>query len=277
MKRRLYLISLLVLALLCFTACSPSKARNIAKIEAEKVNNSQNDYHPVAFTVKNWGSEEFSELIVLGGSSEDKWYRVTEFNIEIDGKSYSKQDFLENDKLNGSEVDIDLVKGGESFKLYSGSKMVSEAKSDKKPSLYVSQASAQESLMLDITPFEAEPGFLIGVSGDWEVQPRPLKVIEENKQYSVDMDGDGKEEIIQLKEKASEEMLELYLIHGSYDTLIQEIAYVKAEDVNVLTLDLNGDGSLELITQHGGPAGWIGVFELIGDSVSQALSFDSGE
>lgn len=242
-----------------------------------------NPYHPIVFSYKK-DKDMFSDATFIGGSKDGKWFDINDFNIRCNNKDVEAQDFIGDNSLNGNKVKIDVIKGNEMFKFYSIERGFDEIiQISDEPTFYVSEASCQEELNIKFHPFTMDGKFLIGVNGEWNALPRSPKLLKDNKSFSIDVDSDGKDEIVRIMESESDSSmpvkvdLKIELEKDGKKTLIEKLKYVDPKYYSVLALDVNGDGKLEIIIQNRGAAGGIQIYQIIGDKVNKVLSYDSGE
>lgn len=148
-----------------------------------------NQFHPVIIARKHYMGG-FSKAYVIGGSKDNNWYKLSDFNLPTD--SFEKV-----------YVDVDLVKGNETYKIYSSKEFITTIRGEK-PTYQLSPANCRDLLQVKLESLDINENFFVGVNGDWDALPRTLNEIEENV-YSVDLDKDGKEEILRLLEISSNE------------------------------------------------------------------------
>ncbi len=229
-----------------------------------------NQYHPVIIARKRSGGS-FSEAYVIGGSKDGKWYKLSDFNFPED--SFDKV-----------YVDIDLVKGGETYKLYSSEKLIATVKGEK-PTYMISAASGNQLLQVKMGSLNIEDNFFIGVNGDWNALPRALNVIESNV-YSVDLDNDGKEEILRLTETPSNEAnssdskdVQLTVEADGKSVIVgqETVDGIYVSDYLVFAIDLNGDGKLEIIIAALGHNTSLAVIEFADGQFNEVLNFYNGD
>lgn len=192
--QKLILLTLLTLTLFLSTTYSQ------ANISSNNPNFITNPYHPIMLTWKN-DNGLFSDGNVIGGSQGNKWFRLESFDVTYQGKIIKLKTFknqYSNSVENKEYGRIDLVTGNEMFKLYSLNKNITTIKAEK-CGLYTQWSTGDEMLGVHFKPFKADEEFLIGVNGNWNAIPKVLKPLNENS-YSVDIDKDGHDEILSIKE-----------------------------------------------------------------------------
>lgn len=243
-----------------------------------------NEYHPVIFLLYKDKEGFFSEADVLGGSKGNKWFSITDFEVKYKDELVKPEEFLY--EFTGNEyVDIDLVKGRESYKLYSCEDFIS-VKNGMKPILSINGHTLDEILNVKLNSFKSEEHIIIGINGEWNALPRIPKELDDKGIYSIDLDNDGKEEILRIQEKLSEEpgyknAKDITLmIEKNGENIIVEESFIDEEyskDYRVLTLDLNGDGKLEILSYVTGHNTSVNVFELNNDVVTPVLGYYNGD
>lgn len=242
-----------------------------------------NPYHPIVFSYKGENNVH-AKATFLGASKDGKWFKIEDFGVKCNGKDVFPQNFLDDDSLQNATVDIETMKGKETFKFYSSVRVISEAlKITAKPTFFVSPASCQLFLDIKLPSLNEEERFIIGVNGEWNALPRVPKLLQDKKSFSVDVDGDGKDETIRVTEsKTSSEgthntNAKIELEKNGKKILIEDAKYLDPKAYSVWAVDLNGDGKLEIIIENTGAAGGIIAYEITGDKVNMVLSFDGGE
>ena len=250
-----------------------------------------NSYHPIVFATNYNDENTISNANVIGGSNNGKWFDVEDFDIRCEGKAVTIDDFFSSSDLQGKEVYIPLVNGNESFKFYSFNKLIAETKVENKlPKMSVSEASCQEFIDVEVRPFKTDEDLLIGINGDWNPLPSLPKAIDGQYAFSVDMDGDGEDEVVKIvgeNEKVLDDngdiipgMIKKNIVieKGDQNTVIENFLYQdSSENFEFFVLDLNGDGKLEVVTYLSSTAGFLTVFELNDGKANAVLGMDLGE
>ncbi len=190
-----------------------------------------NEFHPIVCS--GW---IFQTTRIIGGSKDGKWYQMADF-IQEDDLSFKK-----------AYKAIDLAKGGEIYKFYSPFKFLFEEKGTQ-PIIYISEYSGIE-VEVTFEPKDLGGQVVMGINGDWDAMPRKLERIDENT-YSVDLDNDGDKETIMLVDKGADEKTFQIMLKDKMNTFILESMeyYNELPTITLFTLDLDGNGSLEIITK----------------------------
>lgn len=313
MMRKLYLAILLAVLSFVFVGCVQNEPKTVkisepqtiqaspeVKVQSTEPNKPQastieggisknfvtNEYHPIVFGFKDENGF-FSNTEVLGGSKGNKWFKVTDFDIK--GKYVKPEDFLKGD-IKENFVDINLVKGGETFKFYSEDKLVATEKG-MKPTLTISPANGEKILGVSLTSLKVDDNFIIGVNGEWNALPRIPKILDQQKTFAIDLDGDGKDEVIRMKvsntanESGQKDSnsgmtnIETVVQKDSNEVLVSKTSidgeYTK--NFKVITLDLNGDGKLEILTVESGHNMSISAYEVEKDKAKMVLHYYNGD
>lgn len=206
-----------------------------------------NQYHPVIYSI-------YDGATVLGGSKDGRWY----FPECMRRKSLEE---LADGEERPYKVEHELLKGDEVFKVYSKNGYIGEVKAAGTPSYYEYVSTGDEVLTFPLeSKFESYGPLVIGVNGEWDAMPRKLKNGDEKNTYKIDMDNDGKEEIIRRIDDKSN-LPERVLFSSKLEIIKDDISIVVysfestfdgARDYNWSVLDLNGDGKYEVITEEEG-------------------------
>jgi len=240
-----------------------------------------NPYHPIAFMGGAYDGE-LSKATVLGGYQNNKWYTIDDFDYFIKEKKVPLQSFLDNQSLQESSVDTNLLKGNETFKFYSNSQLLSTVNAKgSKPTMFVSPASAQASLNFNIENVNTKEKFIIGVNGDWNALPRIPKVLSDNS-YLIDLDNDNAPEkvtanFIETSKDYYKVVVEMEKNNKKIKVSEGNMTKESLKYFKIMILDLNGDGKMEIITYTTGTAGGISIVEINGNEVKNVLGYDSGE
>ena len=240
-----------------------------------------NENHPIIFIDSFHGVDTAT---VLGGSKNSQWLTIEDTQMTFpDGTAIEGYyQFMGN----SSEVKSELVKGDEQFAVYSDH-YLDIASGKKGTSFYVCPASGQSNLTLGLLPFESDSSdFMIGYHGDWDALPRVPEYIRDGV-YAFDFDNDGVNETLEILRETLDtrgsQKITVKVISSRYSSVIAEITGGDSEfdfldSFKILTLDLNGDDKMEIITKFDGPAGYIAIMEMQADgSFKHVLGFDSGE
>ncbi|MCX7749068.1 MAG: hypothetical protein N2645_19585 [Clostridia bacterium] len=243
-----------------------------------------NKYHPIFFIYsKNNESKQTAHM--LGGSKDGKWYKVTDFNKK--GKYTKDQDFFRGE-VKDNYVEVDLVNGGETFNLYGAVGRLTQVQGGK-PKFMISPASGEEDLSFDLDLIKKED-LVIGVNGEWNAYPRVPKFLNGNERITVDLDGDGKDEILSIHKSkpAVEEKRDTGLgqvditftvEQNSKKILIQKVAVdgIYVSTFKVMTLDLSGDGKMEVVTMEAGHNTTVSVYALEDGKTQRVLDYYEGD
>jgi len=198
---------------------------------------------------------------LIGGSKDGAWLKIESVPKTHKGKP------IDPNYIGGPiVVDMPLVRGGETYRLYSLQGAVGTG-TGSKVSFQVDGAG-NESYRVKIKPeAKGTPKWLFAINGDWDAMPRPLK--KTKRGYSIDVDGDGADETIRVRtsqekpakraggsgqgesdaEESGEKVVTFTLeMKGKSSRLMQlTIDGTYAEQYEVAAVDLNGDGWLEFV------------------------------
>lgn len=304
MKKYLFIALVMILSFV-LTACDKTEEKNnTGKIKAKSVQNNKspapttskknslnfvaNAYHPIIFAYKD-ENNVFSRAYVLGGSGGNKWFKITDFNLR--GRLTKPEDFsvpqdMSSEEfqriINNNYVDIDLAKGGETYKFYSNDKFITRSKG-MKPTLTINGSTLDKILLVKVNPFKAEDDFIVGINGEWNALPRVPRLLENNT-YALDMDGDSDNDIlrlVQLSKKSKEETIDIDVIleKDGKNILVDKILVdgTYTASYRVLTLDINGDGRLEVLTVQSGHNTRIGAYEIDNGIAKLVLEYYNGD
>jgi hypothetical protein len=170
------------------------------------------------------------------------------------------------------------------FKLYSLNKRITTVKAQK-CGLYTQWSTGDEMLGVHFQPFKAKEDFLVGINGSWNAIPTMLKPLDENT-YSVDIDNDGSNEIVSIKEtgrgnpdKTSVTLSFEIEKHGRKIILAKEnIEDTSVKYCNIYAFDLNGDGKLEILLKISlGYGVLVKAFEINHDKAKEIVNFYDGD
>lgn len=248
-----------------------------------------NNYHPIVFAYG--GDYPIDSVGLIGGSSNGIWVDYMDLNLICDGKETSVFKYLSewNYENRNKEIEIPMAKGDESFKFYSFDKFIAQTSGiGKLPTIDIVPASGQDDISIKIKPFNAKEGLVLGINCDWNPMPDIPVVIEDQNAYALDIDGDGKDETIKIVDKTVN-MLNGYhymdmikksiIIQDGSSSIVKDIIMYPedAQNLDILFLDLNGDGKLEIITHVSSVAGFLSIDEIVGGKVNRVFGIDLGE
>lgn len=321
--RRLF-IFVLIFALLFITACSkkdntptPGNSQNVEETATQAETAGDNDNTPVetqgdndktpAETEKDETPDEteeddlvvneykpfviafmdqegmFSQAQVIGGSKDGKWYDVNSF--EIKGEYTSPEDFADVPVVD-NYVELDLVKGGETYMFYNEFGYQVKSKGEK-PTLYISPETGEKTLTIDIEAFETDGNFVVGINGGWKASPESPVLLAEDGSVSVDIDGDGDNDAISLTDNGLKmdafgnevQELALNISKGNEEIFVCNILYdgISTIEYKVLVLDLDGNGSMEVMVVEYGISTTVRVFNVGEDIADLVLISHIGE
>jgi len=251
-----------------------------------------NNLHPIVIAYEPDG-ESISSAFVLGGSMDGKWFNITDFSVALNGNTMNIDEYTNYqyscETAEPQNVEIDLLKKGDTFRFYSDIEYVSEQKVEQSL-FYISELSGDAILEAVFEPFSPantkNNSYLIGVNGEWNALPRPLKQLEKNK-YSIDIDNDGEEEILNIVETPNndeEGFINLrdikLLLEKDGEEILVETSFLDGEYTEnffIYALDLNGDEILEILTFTTGNNVSIQAKQINGNVVNSVLSFYMGD
>ncbi len=268
MSRKLRFLMLLVQILTIVTACDINKtsrltqfedSKNIQHQNEEKIENineeidkskqakdyiksvqesENNKIYSIVYPYKVDNKYSYAELI--GGVTNSKWYNSYELNLP---------------SITRDEVETDIVRENEQFRFYSKDSLIASKEIDK-PGLMYYGILEESLLQISFEPFLCNNEYVIGTNSDWNALPRIPKEIDEDS-YSIDLDGDGSNEIFTITksnyvDEKGENLIKLdILITDSNFELIDLLEYYIYEEqiefFELMHLDLNGDNKLEVI------------------------------
>lgn len=229
-------------------------------VPSEEDNLFTNEYNPVIIAVKD-DEGKLSKGYIIGGSKNGKW-------LDLD------------------ELELDLVKGGETYKLYDENGLVTSCKGGK-PELYISPISERKSLTLELDPIESGANFLIGISGGWYAIPDEPAVLSEETPLRLDMNNDGDDETISLVNNGLQndafgnevEELAVNIIDSDKIIFVCNILYNEIEtlEYKVLPMDMDGDNDFEIVVVEYGIKTTVRIFDVKDDIADLVLICHIGD
>jgi len=217
------------------------------------------------------GADHFSSGAVMGGILNEQWIVIED--LKLNGSF--------NEEINNTNG---LVKDNDLFHFYSSYKKVAVQKITK-TTLRVSQSSGETILSAYFDPIQVDDKFLIGISGEWEAQPRILEVSDDEKSYRVDIEGDGMLDDIIVEDIEIEQTdyysdgIRVSLKKDNQLILITEMIvdgeYIS--DYDIVAIDLNGDNKLEIIISAVGHNYYIAAYEFKESKFNRVLDFYDGD
>lgn len=249
---------------------TPSPTSTIGKASSAAVDNDNivNTYHPIVFIHKNYKGE--FRNIIFGGSKEGKWYNVEDFKLPSD------HSLLE-------DFSTKLAKGDESYKLYSDSKYITTS-AGIKPKLYYVELCGSHVIDPQIDPMTPDEDYLIGVNCDWDALPRMPEILEPGIKL-IDLDNDGENEkltITETQDPKSKDIIKNVLVYvEKNNNKILELDFdlddTYTTKYKIFTLDLDGDGKMEIVNASTGYLTYISVYQLSENAFSKVLSYYLGD
>lgn len=216
-----------------------------------------NQYHPIVFSYKDENGY-FSKAYVLGGSNNGKWYKIGDFTLKA--KYICEEDFgnLTQTELETNFVDLNLIKNNDDLVFYGLNQCTGNVKMQKL-TLEIPPANGEYIITAAFPKFKQEKSFLVGIKGTWNAIPRMVTISENKEIFSFDIEGDKKNEQIVLKNIAfdtenKEPGKNIYFTKDSTETLLSfvsdEALSAIQNALNILVIDFNGDGKLEILLQQ---------------------------
>ena len=224
----------------------------------------QNEMRPIVFVTHEG-------LFLLGGFSNNQWIKVQ--NIKFDELSEARNTFKQV-----MNVDINLLKGDETFNFYSKQEFVSQISVNSRPYYYSSPASGEDfyAVPTDVNiPYE---NLTIGINGDWEAMPREVQLIDNS--FIFDTDGNNDKAKISLANgNNDDEKVEVLMEYKSQVFKIIELQTSNIPQIYecISILDLNGDGRFEIIILDTSTSGGIFVWDINDIETTRVLSLDLGD
>ena len=140
-----------------------------------------NEHHPI-----------LCDFGLLGGSENGNFLTINEGDVTYKGKPIP-QDY------SGPPIQVDLpmVRGGETYRLYSLKKFLGTGTGSKVS--YKVDGAANAYYRVEFKTAEEVGEWRFAINGNWDALPRTLKVVKPGRTYAVDVDGDGIDETIQVR------------------------------------------------------------------------------
>jgi hypothetical protein len=228
---------------------------------------------------------------LIGGSKNGAWLKIKSVPKTHKGKP------IDPNYIGGPiAVHMPLVRGGETYRLYSSQGVVGTGTGSKVN--FQVDGAGNEYHRVKIKPAaKGTPKWLFAINGDWDAMPRPLKTTK--KGYAIDVDGDGREETIRVRTsqekpasrsgqgegEAKEESQDNTKVvtftlemNGKSSRLMQlTIDGTYAEQYEVAAIDLNGDGWLEFVFTSSGHNYSMDVVDLAHGKPETVLETYSGD
>jgi hypothetical protein len=230
---------------------------------------------------------------LIGGSKDGSWLKIQSVPRTHKGKR------IDPNYIGGPiAVDMPLVRGGETYRLYSSQGAVGTG-TGSKVNFHVDGAGNQFYRVKIKPATKGTPKWLFAINGDWDAMPRPLKTTK--KGYAIDVDGDGREETIRVRttqekpakggglgqgksdaEGQSEDNAKVVTftleMNGKSSRLMQlTIDGTYTDQYEVAAIDLNGDGWLEFVFTTSGHNDSLEVVNLARGKLATVLSTYSGD
>ncbi len=260
---------------------APSPGNAPASAPAAAAGSVINDNHPIIV----------AGVGLIGGCKDGEWLKVESVQKTYKGKAIDPN-------YNGPAivVDMPLLRGGETYRLYSSQGVVGSGTGSKVT--FQVDGAGNVYYRVKIRPSaKGTRKWRFAINGDWDAMPRPLKV--NKKGYTVDVDGDGREETIRVQtrsdrptkggssgqsgsEEGSEENAKVVTftleMNGKSTRLAQlTIDGTYAEQYEVAAIDLNGDGWLEFVFTTSGHNDSLKVVDVTQGKARTVLSSYSGD
>lgn len=141
------------------------------------------NYNPFIISSFSAGWPTF-EGYLFGGYYNDEWYTLEDFEIY---------------EINNRKT-IDLVKGDETYTVCSRDKVIGKFNGNYPVHDIDYTAGVKfDTFNYDMSQFE-DYKLIVGVSGDWNPLPRVPEITDDGKTITLDIDGDGKKERIEIRE-----------------------------------------------------------------------------
>ena len=230
---------------------------------------------------------------LIGGSKDRAWLKLQSAPKTFKGKP------IDPNYIGGPiVVDMPMVRGGETYRLYTPKGVVGSGTGSKVA--FQVDGAGNEFHRVKIKPAaKGTPKWLFAINGDWDAIPRPLKTTK--KGYAIDVDGDGREETIRVRttqeklanagasgqgESAAEAQSQnntkvvtfTLEMNGKSSRLMQlTVDGTYTEQYQVAAIDLNGDGWLEFVFTTGGHNDSLEVVDVARGKPETVLSTYSGD
>lgn len=247
-----------------------------------------NDNHPIIFSFKDQNGA-FSTAEVLGGWKDGKWINIMDLPIKLNEMLIKPETQPFELSQTNNFAETDLVKGGEKYKFYSHTKLI-DTQIGSKPSLMINGYTLDKLLSITFNPIKAEDNLLIGINGTWDALPRAINKVDGENTYSCDLDNDGKDEFLKIQENTVEvkgdndETSTVLEVQISVDKNGQNVSLKELQidgtyvsDYEVLIMDINGDGLMEIIVAENGHNTSISAFKLENSAADMVLSYYNGD
>lgn len=222
---------------------------------------------------------------LIGGCRAGEWLKVEDAPKTHQGKAIDSN-------YSGAPivVDVPLLRGGESYRLYSAQGAVGTG-TGSKVTVEVDGAGNTYYRVKIKPASKPTRKWLFAINGHWDAIPRVLKA--NRKGYTVDVDGDGHEETIRVRtrksrpaqgegdsegqENAKVVTFTLEMNGKSFRLMELTIDGTYAEKYEVAAIDLNGDGRLEFVFTTTGHNQSLKVVDLVQGKPQVVLDSYSGD
>lgn len=221
------------------------------------------DYHPIIFTNQY---RDFSNGIVFAGSYGGRWIDFLDFipDPPVDANGYYVS-YID-------DCDMPLVRGGETYHMCSIRGNAGTV-TGSMPDYIFYESCATDFLEVSFDPALPQPedaAVMVGVNGDWDPCPRIATPLTEGMGNSIDLDGDGAEEIIHFEvntdvpaDSGSTAIID-YVLENQVGRTRFAQTYLDGTYTThseMLFADLNGDGTMEVIEVTGGHNATYKIYE----------------
>ena len=217
--------------------------------------------------------------LLLGGVADHRWVALDELPKIYRGKPVKAECDSTKHRL-----DLGGIKGGETYRLFTATAAVGTGTGSWIS--YNCDGAANDNFNLDIKPASrVGKAWLYAVGGDWNLLPRVAKKVK--GRYVVDVDGDGKEEVLRVTTKgvkaepgeppASVVTYTLEMNGKKLRLNKDELDGTYSSDSAVAILDLNGDGVLDFLFTTSGANLSILVIDVSSGKARKVLGFYAGD